>query len=169
MPVAGSPRPSPLAPPADAAWRCVRRVAVARRLAWLAVLLTMLAGCALLRGRAPEDRVVVDLGVSRSEAVRRTLAAFREQGYRVRETLTSGTAPETAPFRHGDADAVLRAAISGSGDAVRVVFTGTYRRRELGGLVHGRERAVRRTDDALERELWARLEDLARAVRRGPP
>jgi hypothetical protein len=146
-----------------AAWRTAWRVA------WLAVLLTALGGCALLRGRAPDDRVTVDLSVSRAEAVRRTLAAFRAQGYRVRETLTSGTEPETEPFRHGDADAVVRAAISGSARAARVVLSGTYRRRELGGLVHGRERAVRRTDDPLERELWARLDDLARAVRRGPP
>jgi hypothetical protein len=44
-----------------------------------------LAGCAGLRGRAPEDReITVDLPVSRAEAVRRTYAAFRAQGYRVR-------------------------------------------------------------------------------------
>lgn len=135
----------------------------------LAALLTLLGGCTLLRGRAPDDEVAVDLRGSRAEAVRRTLAAFRAQGYRVRETLTSGTEPETEPFRHEDADAVFRAAISGSGRDARVVFSGTYRRRELGGLVHGRERKVRRTDDPLERALWARLDDLARAVRGEPP
>jgi hypothetical protein len=169
MPVAGSSPPSSLASPSGAAGYRVSPLTVPRRSAWLAVLLTALAGCALLRGRAPEDHIAVDLGVSRSEAVRRTLAAFREQGYRVRETLTSGTEPETEPFRHGDADAVFRAAVSGSGGAARVVFSGTYRRRELGGLVHGRERAVRRTDDPVERELWARLDSLALTLRRAGP
>jgi hypothetical protein len=159
------------------AWRRPVRSAVARRLACrlarpglLLAVLAALAGCALVRGRPPEDRLTVDLAVSRADAVRRTLAAFREQGYRVRATLTSGTEPETEPFRHGDdTEAVFRAAISGTGRAARVVFSGTYRRRELGGLVRGREHAVRRTDDAPERELWARLDDLARAVRRGAP
>jgi hypothetical protein len=169
----GTPGGPAAAPAAALARRRLALPAVARRLARpclrLAVL-TALAGCALVRGRPPEDRLTVDLAVSRADAVRRTLAAFREQGYRVRATLTSGTEPETEPFRHGDeAEAVFRAAISGTGRAARVVFSGTYRRRELGGLVRGREHAVRRTDDPLERALWARLDDLARAVRHGPP
>ena len=129
-----------------------------------------LAGCAGLR-RAPEQReVVVDMRVPRAEAIRRTLAVFREQGYHIRETPTSATEPETEPFRHrGDADAVFRANISGSGKTARVVFSGTYRTRDLGGLVHGAERPVRRrdeSDDALDRELWARLDNLAIMLRR---
>jgi hypothetical protein len=129
-----------------------------------------LVGCAGLR-RPPEVReVAVDMRVPRAEAIRRTLAVFREQGYRIRETPTSGTEPETEPFRHHDAaDAVFRASITGSGKTARVVFSGTYRTRELGGLVHGAERPVRRrddSDDALDRELWARLDNLAIMLRR---
>ena len=125
------------------------------------------AGGAGLLGRAPATEIAVDLPVTRAEAVRRTLAVFRDQGYRVRETLTSGTEPETEPFRHGDdLEAVFRATITGSGRASRVVFTGTYRRRGLAGLVRGPEREVRRTDDAPERELWARLDNLALTLRR---
>jgi ABC-type ATPase with predicted acetyltransferase domain len=128
-----------------------------------------LVGCAGLR-RPPEVReVAVDMRVPRAEAIRRTLAVFREQGYRIRETPTSGTEPETEPFRHRDADAVFRASITGSGRTARVVFSGTYRTRELGGLVHGAERPVRRrddSDDALDRELWARLDNLAIMLRR---
>jgi hypothetical protein len=93
--------------------------------------------------------------------------ALREQGYTVRETLTSGLEPETEPFRHGDeADAVFRAAVSGSGERSRVVLTGTYRRRQLAGLVRGPERVVRQSDDALERQLWARLDNVALMIRR---
>lgn len=126
-----------------------------------------LSGCALVRGSGAEREVAVDLSMSRAEAIRRTLATFREQGYQVRESPTSGANPETEPFRHGDdADVVFRAEISGSGQAARVVFSGTYRRRQLGGLMHGSEREVRRTDDPLERELWARLNNLALMLRR---
>ena len=128
-----------------------------------------LAGCAGLRGRAPEDRAVtVSLSVSRAEAVRRTLQAFRAQGYQLRETLTSGTEPETEPFRHDDADAVFRATIVSTSRGSRVTLTGTYRKRELGGLTHGRQHEVRRSDDPLERELWARLDNLGVAIRRAP-
>lgn len=136
--------------------------------ALLLLALPALGGCALLGGRAPEEReIAVTLPVSRTEAVRRTLATFREQGYHVRETLTSGTEPETEPFRHRDAaDAVFRASITGSTRSARVVFTGTYRTRELKGLVHGKERVVRRSDDPLEEELWGRLENLALMLRR---
>jgi hypothetical protein len=135
---------------------------------WLLVRVTLtlaLSGCALLRGPPPATEVAVSLGVSRSEAVRRTLRTFREQGYRVRESPTSGANPETEEFRHGDADVVFRAAITGSGTRSRVVFSGTYRPRRLGGLVHGDERPVRDSDDPLERELWARLSNLALMLR----
>lgn len=141
-----------------------------RPLAWLLLALA-LGGCAGLFGRAPEDReITIDLPISRDAAVRRTLATFRVQGYEVRETLTSGTQPETEPFRHGDgAEAVFRAAITGSGRASRVVLTGTYRRRQLGGIVRGPEREVRRSDDPLERELWDRLQNLGLVIRRPTP
>jgi hypothetical protein len=124
------------------------------------------AGCAVLRGREPAHEIAVDLPTTRTEAVRRTLATFRDQGYEVRESLTSGTNPVTEPFRQGkEADVVFRAAVTGSGRSSRVVFSGTYRRRKLGGLMHDDERAVRDTDDPLERELWARLSNLAVMLR----
>lgn len=142
----------------------VRRRAAA--LAWL-VLALALGGCAGLFGRAPEDReIAIDLPISRDEAVRRTLATFRVQGYQVRETLTSGTAPETEPFEHDGTEAVFRAAITGSGRTSRVVLTGTYRRVQLGGIVRGREREVRRSDDPTERALWDRLQNLGLVIRR---
>lgn len=116
----------------------------------------------MLRGREPAREIAVDLPTTRTEAVRRTLATFRDQGYEVRESLTSGTNPETEPFRQGkEADVVFRASVTGSGRSSRVVFSGTYRRRKLGGLMHDDERAVRDTDDPLEHELWARLSNLA--------
>ena len=122
----------------------------------------------MLGGRSPDDRqVAVDLTVSRTEAVRRTQAVLREQGYRVKSTLTSGTEPETESFRQGDeAEAVFRAHITGDRRASRVVLTGTWRPRELRGLVLGHERELRRSDDSPERELWARLENLGVAIRR---
>jgi hypothetical protein len=120
------------------------------------------AGCAALRGREPAREIAVDLPTTRTEAVRRTLATFRDQGYEVRESLTSATNPVTESFRQGnEADVVFRASVTGSSRSARVVFSGTYRRRQLGGLMHGDERAVRDTDDPLERELWARLSNLA--------
>ena len=131
--------------------------------------LPALTGCAGLLGRRdPPREIVVELAVSRPEAVRRTLATFRVQGYTVRETLTSGTQPETEPFRHrDDADVVFRAEVTGDRRRSRVVFSGSYRRRELGGLVRGAEREVRRADEGLDRELWARLDNLAIMLRRG--
>ena len=135
----------------------------------IAVLVLLLSGCALFRSRDPEDRrITVELPVARAEAVRRTHAVFRVQGYRLRETLTSGTEPETERFRHGDAaDVVFRAAITTEGRRSRVVFTGTYRERDLGGLVRGPEREVRRDgDERIDRELWARLSNLALTLRR---
>ena len=133
---------------------------------WGVVAMTLaLSGCSLLRGRPPEREVSVNLGVSRSEAIRRTLAAFRDQGYRIRETPTSGGNPETEEFRHGDADVVFRAEITGSANSSRVVFSGTYRPRQLGGLMRGDERPVVNGDDALDRELWGRLNNLALMLR----
>jgi len=46
------------------------------------------------------------------------------------------------------------------------VLTGTYRRVQLGGVFRGGEREVRRSDDALERALWDRLENLSLVIRR---
>jgi hypothetical protein len=136
------------------------------RLAMLVVLGSASAsGCGLLRG-APEARsITVDLPVTRSEAVRRTLTAFREQGYTVRASLTSGLNPETEPFRDGDAEAVFRATISGSQGSARVVLSGTYRVRQFGGIVRTDEKEVRQSDDPLERRLWSRLEQLRLAIR----
>jgi len=128
-------------------------------------LLVTLTGCGLFRG-APEARsLAVDLPVSRSEAVRRTLTALREQGYTVRASLTSGLNPETEPFRQGDAEAVFRAAISGSGSTSRVVLSGTYHTRGLGGIVRSGEHEVRNGDEPIERALWSRLEQLRLTIR----
>ena len=136
------------------------------RTAAAVAMVLLLSSCALLRGRDPEHEIAVDLPTSQTEAVRRTIAAFRDQGYEVRESLTSGTNPETESFRQrNEADVVFRAAITGSGRTSRVVFSGTYRKRQLGGLMHGDEHAVRNTDDPLERELWARLSNLALMLR----
>lgn len=136
-----------------------------RSLAPLALALS-LSSCAALRGRPPEREATVSLRVSRTEAVRRTHAAFRDQGYQIRETPTSGTSPETEEFRHDDADVVFRAEITGSATSSRVVFSGTYRPRRLGGLVRGDARPVVNSDDPLERALWARLNNLALMLRR---
>ena len=133
-------------------------------------LIVVLAGastsaCALLRG-APEARsLAVDLSVSRSEAVRRTLAAFREQGYVIRSSLSSGLNPETEPFRQGDAEAVFRASITGSPTNARVVLSGTYRIKQFGGIVRTDEKEIRNSDDALERALWSRLDQLRLTIR----
>ena len=128
--------------------------------------ITLLSACAMMRGREPAREIAVDLPTARAEAVRRTLAVFRDQGYEVRESLTSGSNPETKPFRHrDDADVVFRAAIAASGSNSRVVFSGTYRKRQLGGLMHSDERAVRDSDDPLEHELWARLSNVALMLR----
>jgi hypothetical protein len=123
-------------------------------------------GCGLIRGRAPEDRMItVQLPVSRAEAVRRTLTAFREQGYPVRNSLTSGLQPESEPFRQGDVEVVFRATISGTERSSQVVLSGTYRRVRLGGAVRGDEEEVRRSDDPLLRTLWNRLEQLRLTIR----
>src|SRR5690349_229608 len=68
-----------------------------------------LSGCGLIGGSPAARSLTIDLPVTRSEAVRRTLTAFREQGYTVRASLTSGLNPETEPFRQNDAEAVFRA------------------------------------------------------------
>jgi hypothetical protein len=169
MPLAPSPVPAPV--PSRAPTSPARGAAVSRRAAARLLLALALGGCAGLFGRSPEDRqIAIDLPISRNEAIRRTLETFRLQGYAVKETLTSGTAPETEPFVHegqdGDAEAVFRAEITGSARESRVVLTGTYRRRQLAGIVRGREREVRRSDDPLERELWDRLANLGLVIRR---
>ena len=146
-----------------------------RRLVPVAVAVSVAAvgGCAALFGRPPADRITLDLPVSRATAVRRTLDAFRRQGYTVRETLTSASHPETVPFRQegadGEAEVVFRAEVSGSARASRVVLAGSYRRIRLLGAVRERERPVRDVDDALERVLWNRLDNLALVVRRPSP
>lgn len=137
----------------------------ARRRLGVLVVASVLSGCGLFRG-APEERsLAVDLPVSRSEAVRRTLSAFREQGYTVRASLTSGLNPETEPFRQNDAEAVFRAAITGSGSSSRVVLSGTYHTRQLAGIVRSGEHEVRNGDDPIERALWSRLEQLRLTIR----
>jgi hypothetical protein len=124
-----------------------------------------MSGCALFRG-APEARsLTVDLPISRSEAVRRTLAAFRDQGYTIRSALTSGLSPETEPFRQGDAEAVFRAAITGSQTNARVVLSGTYRIKQFGGIVRMDEKELRNGDDPIERALWSRLEQIRLTIR----
>ena len=138
------------------------------RLAQLLSGVTMLAAltaCGLI-GRKPAERdVTIDLPISRSAAVRRVTSAFREQGYVIRSTLTSGTKPETEPFRQGDAEAVFRAEITGSGSTSRVVLTGTYHTKQLGGIVKSGEHEVRNSDDPTERALWNRLQQLRLAIR----
>jgi hypothetical protein len=124
----------------------------------LALACGSLSGCALLSGPPAARTLVVDLPVSRSEAVRRTLAAFREQGYTVRT-------PETEPFRQGDAEAIFRAEISGSESRARVVFSGTYRIKQFGGIVRTDEKEIRNGDEPLERALWSRLEQLRLTLR----
>lgn len=124
-----------------------------------------LTGCGLIGGSPEARSLAIDLPVSRAEAVRRTLGAFREQGYTVRTSLTSGLNPETEPFRQGDAEVVFRAAISGSATSARVILSGTYHTRELGGIVRSGEHEVRNGDDPLERALWSRLEQLRIAIR----
>jgi hypothetical protein len=97
--------------------------------------------------------------------VRRTTTAFREQGYTIRSSLTSGLNPETQPFRQGEAEAVFRAEVSGSESRARVVLSGTYRIKQFGGIVRTDEKEVRNSDDPIERALWSRLEQLRLAIR----
>ena len=140
----------------------------ARRRAVLVLLVgcSTFTGCAVFRGRSPEDRMVtVQLPVSRADAVRRTLSAFREQGYQIKSSLTSGLNPETEPFRQGEAEAVFRAAISGSGRTSQVVLSGTYRRVQFRGVVRTDPKEVRNSDDPIERTLWNRLQQLRLTIR----
>jgi hypothetical protein len=123
------------------------------------------SGCGLIGGSPAARSLSIDLPVTRSEAVRRTLTAFREQGYTLQASLTSGLNPETEPFRQNDAQAVFRAEISGSGSRSRVVLSGTYHTRQLGGIVRSGEHEVRNSDDPLERALWSRLDQLRLAIR----
>jgi hypothetical protein len=126
---------------------------------------TTLSACGLFRGAPAERDVTIDLPVARSEAVRRVTAAFREEGYPLRATLTSGSQPETEPFKQGDAEAVFRASISGSGRTSRVVLSGTYHRKQFGGIVKSGEHEVRNSDDPTEHALWVRLQQLRLAIR----
>ena len=127
--------------------------------------ITTLTGCGLIGGTPAARSLTIDLPVTRSEAVRRTLTAFREQGYTVRASLTSGLNPETEPFRQDGAEAVFRATISGSGSTSRVVLSGTYHTRQFGGIARSGEHEVRNGDDPIERALWSRLEQLRLAIK----
>ena len=129
--------------------------------------LPLVAGCASILGRSPEDRAVtVELPVSRSTAVRRALSALREQGYEVRESLTSGLDLTTETFRHGDrAEGIFRVVIAGTAESSTATITGTYRERQFGGIVLTKEREITRSDEGLEGELWARLVNLGLAIR----
>ena len=135
------------------------------RVAAALALLGVASGCGLLRGPPAARSLSVDLPVSRSEAVRRTTTAFREQGYTIRSSLTSGLNPETEPFRQGEAEAVFRAEVSGSESRARVVLSGTYRIKQFGGIVRTDEKVVRNSDDPIERALWSRLEQLRLTIR----
>jgi hypothetical protein len=134
------------------------------RIALWAILVTSLAGCGLFRG-SEEKTLVIDLPVSRSEAVRRTLTAFREQGYVIRSSLTSGLNPETEPFRQGNARAVFRASISGSESSARIVLSGTYHKEQFGGIARSGEEDVRNGDDPIERALWSRMDQIRLTIR----
>ena len=126
---------------------------------------TAFSGCAAFRGGTPDRTLTAELPVSRAEAVRRTTTAFREQGYPMRASLTSGLGPESLPFRVGDdAEAVFRAAITGSARGAQVVLSGTYRRLRLMGTVRGDEHEVQNSDDPLEHALWTRLDQLRLAI-----
>jgi len=130
-------------------------------------LLLAAVGCASLGGTRPEDReVVVRLPVSRATAVRRTLAAMREQGYRIPESLTSGGELTTEPFAHGgDAEATFVAVVTGSASESRVTLTGSYRRKQFGGIVKMDPQPIRRDAEGVEAELWARMQNLGLAIR----
>lgn len=128
-------------------------------------ILAAFTACGLIGGKPAERDVTIDLPVSRSAAVRRVTSAFREEGYVIRSTLTSGSKPETEPFRQGDAEAVFRADVTGSGSTSRVVLSGTYHIKQFGGIVKSGEREVRNSDDPVERALWTRLQQLRLAIR----
>jgi hypothetical protein len=132
-----------------------------------ALLLTgfALTGCSVFRREPEQKAITVELSVSRADAVRRTLTAFREQGYPIRATLTSGLQPESEPFRQGtEAEAVFRATISGTARSSHVVLSGTYRRLRLRGVVKDDEQELKKSDDPVERALWNRLEQLRLAI-----
>jgi hypothetical protein len=124
-----------------------------------------LSACGLIRGGPEERDVTIDLPVSRAAAVRRVTTAFRDEGYVIRNTLTSGSKPETEPFRQGDAEAVFRAEVTGSGNTSRVLLSGTYHTKQFGGIVKSGEHEVRNGDDPTERALWNRLQQLRLAIR----
>jgi hypothetical protein len=134
----------------------------------VALLLTSsaLGGCSLFRRDTAPKSLAVDLPVSRADAIRATTTAFREQGYKVRSTLTSGSQPETEPFRQwDDAEAVFRASISGNAKSSRVVLTGSYRRLHLRGVVRDDdEHELHNSNDPVESALWKRLEQLRLAI-----
>ena len=117
------------------------------------------------RDTAPKA-LTVDLPVSRAEAIRTTTTAFREQGYKVRATLTSGSQPETEPFRQwDDAEAVFRASVTGDAKSSHVVLTGSYHRLHLRGVVRDDdEHELHNTNDPVESALWKRLEQLRLAI-----
>ena len=143
------------------------RVALRDRALLTALLLasSTLSGCSVFRREPEQKSIAVELSVSRAEAVRRTTTAFREQGYPIRATLTSGLQPESEPFRQGDqAEAVFRATISGTSRASHVVLSGSYRRLRLRGVVKDDEQELHKSDDPLERALWNRLEQLRLAI-----
>jgi hypothetical protein len=147
------------------------RVAAARPIL-AAILLASSAstGCSVFRREPEQKEIIVELPVSRADAVRRTLTAFREQGYPVRATLTSGTQPETEPFRQGnEAEAVFRATISGTSRSSHVVLSGTYRRLRLRGVVRDDPQELHKTDDPIEHALWNRLEQLRLAILQPAP
>ena len=125
-------------------------------------------GCASV-GTRPEDReVVVRLQLSRSAAVRRTLDALSAQGYRVKESgLTAGTDLTTEPFDHDGVEATFRAVVEASGGSSRVTLSGSYSRRQFGGIVKTKPEPIVRSDEGVERELWARMQNLALAIRAG--
>jgi len=131
----------------------------------ITAMLAALPACGLVGGRPAERDVTVNLPVSRSDAIRRVTSAFRDEGYVIRSTLTSGSKPETEPFRQGDAEAVFRAEVTGSGNTSRVVLSGTYHTKQFGGIVKSSEHEVRNTDDPTERALWNRLQQLRLAIR----
>jgi hypothetical protein len=128
-------------------------------------MLALLPACGVIGSKPAEHDVIVDLPVSRSAAVRRVTSAFRDEGYVIRNSLTSGTKPETEPFSQGDAEAVFRAEITGSGNTSRVVLSGTYRIKQFGGVVKSDERQVVNSDNPTERALWNRLQQLRLAIR----
>ena len=74
-----------------------RRRRPAVRTALLLLLLASPSACATAGGDSSRAATVT-LRSSRASAVRRTLDAFREQGYRVKETLTSGSEIVSEPF-----------------------------------------------------------------------